>query len=98
MAHEWDHARIKKAIDDRELEIGDDITYGEIADYCGVTWGTIERVVNGRANPSVSLMSRIAKFLDKPLSYFHLGDGDQEDSANPNGGKSALQLAAAIPE
>lgn len=84
MAHEWDHKLIKDAIDDREIELKRDITYGEIAKYCDVKWGTIERVVNGRANPSVNLMAKIAKFVNKPLEHFEIkGGGNPEPELSP---------------
>ncbi len=57
--------RISESIRERRIELG--LTQQELADYAGVSLRMIVSIENGKANPSLSAVKKIAEVLGLKL-------------------------------
>ncbi|WP_381427084.1 helix-turn-helix domain-containing protein [Sporosarcina thermotolerans] len=54
----------------KEARLNKSFTQQELADKCSLTKSHISKIENGQASPALATLSKIAKELNAPLSYF----------------------------
>lgn len=86
LAPQWDVAdRMRKAL--RHAEVG----VQEVADYLGVTRGTVGTWINGRIEPSVQTLRLVAMRCGVSYEWLRDGIGEDPQPPNPGPGLSAVQ-------
>lgn len=80
----WRLDRIKILMFEKSIRDERRITYKDIVDATGVSWPTVERYANGRAErPDPANVAKIAKYFGVSIQYF-LEDSEGDSGANQN--------------
>ncbi|MDN4607900.1 helix-turn-helix domain-containing protein [Sporosarcina highlanderae] len=62
------HQQIGRKV--KEARLNKSFTQQQLADKCNLTKNHISKIENGQASPALATLSKIAKELNTPLSYF----------------------------